>query len=400
MSVQGELLHGVKRIAKFAAIAGVRALSQTARLLPIHPRRIVFISHRNGSQYADSPMFITEKLLADHPDEFELVWVFNDPTRFAHLRGRGIKLVKSKSLADFYYSNTARVYVSNLFGPRHWVIKRHNKLNVETTHGVAYKSLLSNGIQAREVSFLERLPLQWKINTSNLCLSGNRITTDMVYRDELGYKGEILECGLPRNDVFFGSGEQERARVLSHFGLKDSQQIVLVMPTWKQDQGRANIELDYTKLVEKLSERYGGEWVVLLRLHHLSTVDISDILATYSGCVFDATKYPNSQDLLCAGNVLITDYSSVIWDFALRKLPILIYAPDRDAYGEDRGFNVPPEEWGLVQSSTQDELLEAIDTHSYEDLCEASQAHLERFGSCETGHATEVVCKSIVSHCS
>lgn len=397
------LVKKVNRIAyrwgRFVAKGVTIALSQSARLIPIEPNRIVCISHIQGLQCADSPMCITQYLLDHYKGDFEICWLVKDPRRFKELEDKGIRLVKFKTLSDFYYSNTAQVFISNLFGPPPWVVKRKNKMIVETTHGVAYKSLRSSKVSSFEVGFPEIKSASWKINGATLCLSGNRICSEDVYRNELGYRGEILEEGLPRNDVFFTDGRKQDARVRECFSLDDECRIVLMMPTWRKDHSRENIEIDYHALVHALEELYGGKWTVLLRLHHLSKVDISDIMDTYSDCVLNATDYPAVQDLLCAGDLLITDYSSVMWDFALRERPILIFAPDGEEYRQGRGFNVPPEEWGLVTSSTQSELLDGIRSHSYEELCEASRAHLKRFGSCETGHATEAVCKRIASFC-
>lgn len=399
----GSIINKSCRVAfrwgRFIAKCVTIALSQSARILPIQPNRIVCISHIRGQQCADSPMCITQYLLDNYRGDFEICWLVDDPRNFKDLEKKGIRLIKFRSASDFYYSNTAQVFISNLFGPPPWVVKRKHKMIVETTHGVAYKSLRSSKASSSEVGLPEIKSACWKINGASLCLSGNRICSRDVYRNELGYRGEILEEGLPRNDVFFADTREQEACVRRRFSLGDDCKIALMMPTWRKDQSRENIEIDYRALVNVLEEQYGGKWTVLLRLHHLSKVDISDILNQYSDCVLEATDYPVVQDLLCSGDLLITDYSSVIWDFALRERPILIFAPDGEEYRKGRGFNVPPEKWGLVTSSTQGELLDGICSYSYEELCDASRAHLKRFGSCETGHATMTVCKRIAKFC-
>lgn len=377
------------------------ALCQATRVLPIKKNRIVCDSVNSVSQFADSPKYIVEHLLDTRPARYEIVWLSDDVDRLSVLEERGIKVVRRHSLRDIYYSNTAAVFIGNLFGAPPYVARRRGRLVVETTHGVAYKSLLSGVFgesgTSKELKW-ERRFCSRRINRCDLCLSGSRITSEAVYRRELGYKGRIVECGLPRNDVFFRDMAKQREGVRNRLGLDSEERIVLVMPTWRKNQDRKNVELDYRSLVRSLGESYGGSWRALLRLHPLTSFDYSDILASHSECLMDVTTGFESQELLCVADLLVTDYSSVVWDFALLGRPILLFQPDLGDYEAERGFNVPPSEWMLPTAQSPEELVGLVRHSSYEALCERSQRHLERFGSYETGHATETVCEIIDEH--
>lgn len=375
---------------------GMSLVSQISRLLPIKQNRIVCISHMKN-QYSDSPMYISEWLLSHVPGEYEIIWLFKEPEKFTYLEQRGIKVVKHHSVSDFYYTNTAKVFITSLFGPSWYLARRPGKLVIDTTHGVAYKSLLTEFGNASDG--VDRFALKEKcfaINRCNLCLSGNAITTNVVYRKELGYRGRILEKGLPRNDILLSDTTPIRADVLKRLGIDAGFNVALFMPTWRKDQNDVVGNIDFHALVKELERCQGGIWKMVLRMHHLTSYDYSQLVEEYADCLIDATRGFDSQELICSANLLITDYSSVVWDAALRDLPILLFQPDCKKYEAERGFNVHPSEWGLFNARTSDELIELVQVHTLEELREASRSHLAKFGNCESGKATEEVCRIIL----
>ena len=366
------------------------------KALKVKKNRVICISHRGGRQYSDSPMYITEELL--RRKGYEIIWIVNDRNAFRFLEEKGIRTVKHRSLQEIYYLNTSKVCITNLFRFPPYLAMDPEQLRINTMHGGgAYKSLLSINVDSGTVSKYDALLARHNINRCNLCLSGSRATSKSVYRKELRYRGEILEKGLPRNDSLLHPDPEIVRSVKEHYGVED--RMILVMPTWRRDNSRASIEIDYRKLVQAFERNYGGRWKVMLRLHHLAQIDISDLKSLYSDILVDATDYDNPQDLLAAADFLITDYSSVIWDFALKKGPMILYAPDLDAYGEERGFVIPPEKWKLNMARSGEELFALIDGKSLEELAEASEDHLKVYGSFESGEATKAVCDYIEEVC-
>lgn len=374
-------------------------ISQVSRVFPIKKNRIVCNSYTAGRQYSDSPMYITEYLLNRYKNKYEIIWVFNEPEKFGYLKNKGIKIVKYRSLMDFYYSNSAKVYITNIFGPYPYVIKRRNRIIIETSHGVAYKKLFTSRFGDGTLDFFENCWIKSRINQCDYCLSGNGLTSDLVYRKSLHFEGKIIEKGLPRNDLFFDNNVVLKEKVKSNIGANSDDRIILFMPTWRADDSRKVLEIDYKRIVEILTKKDNKRWVVLLRLHNLSTVDITDILNDNKGIVIDVTHYPNPQELLIAADFLITDYSSVIWDFSLQGKPILTYTPDILTYNEQRGFNVSPNEWILFNSKNENELYSILDNNSLSEIAKASSKHLTKFKNFETGKSTEYVCKIIHDYC-
>lgn len=375
----------------------IEVLCAPLGLLPKKKNRIICISHKQGMQYSDSPMYITEYLLKKNK-KAEIIWIFSEPEKFAFLKEKGIKTVKYGTLKEAYYLNTSRVCITNLFRFPPYLAAGRDQMRMNTMHGGgAYKSLLSVMTDAESVSKYDYLTVHHKINRCNLCLSGSKATTEKVYRGELDYKGKILEAGLPRNDSIVHPDPEAAARVKERYDIREK--TVLIMPTWRKDNSRDSINLDYRKLTETLAQRYGGKWKALLRLHHNADIDVSDIMTEYKDVVINVTDYDNPQDLISAADLLITDYSSVIWDFALKKGPVILFAPDISEYRKERGFVIPPDEWKLNIATDSEGVIDIIRTHSMEELCRASQDHLDAYGSCETGKATEVVCRYIMKYC-
>lgn len=370
------------------------------RILPIKRNRIICMSHRGGSQYSDSPMYITEYLLKHYPDKFEIVWEVNDLEKFSHLNEKGIRTVKYGTFKDYLLLNTSRVCITNSGFPG-FLVERKNQIRLNTWHaGVAYKSEEITGRKKEKIASDYAKKMKAKIkNQYNLMLSSCKLATDTYIRGSFMYHGELMECGLPRNDIMFRSDAAIKEKVRKWFEVDSSVNILLVAPTWKDNNDTRNIDFDYVEVCRILENKTGEKWIVFLRLHHLSKVDIGSIVAQSSGKVIDATKYPDVQELLYAASFLITDYSSLIWDFALTEKPIVLFTPDADDYAEKRGFYMPIEEWGLSFAKDKNELLRVIRMSSLEELKDNSKEHLKNFGSYEDGHATERVVNRILSFC-
>ena len=367
-------------------------------LLPIKKNRIICMSHRGASQYSDSPMYITEYLLKHYPLKFEIIWEVNDLEKFSFLNKKGIKTVKYGTFKDYLLLNTSRICITNSGFPG-FLVKRNNQLRLNTWHaGGAYKSEEITGKKKEKIAskYAKKLKALIK-NQYNLMISSCKLATKFLIRGSFMYQGELLECGLPRNDILFTNNAEIIAKVKKWFNIDKSVNILLVAPTWKENNDTSNVDFDYVKACNILEEKTGEKWIILLRLHHLSTINIDSIVAKTNGKVMDATTYPDVQELVYSASFLITDYSSLIWDFALAQKPIILFTPDITDYIEKRGFYLPIEEWHLKSATNKDDLLKMLKTSTIEELSSNSKKHIEKFGSYENGNATETVAKRILS---
>ncbi len=180
---------------------------------------------------------------------------------------------------------------------------------------------------------LEREVARW-----DLLLSPSPFATRTMRR-AFRYEGEVLETGYPRNDILSTSEwESIGSHIRKGLGIPDGKKVVLYAPTWRDDRHHAlgshgfSLELD----VELMREALGDDHVLLLRAHHLITD--RDRPAT-DGFVMDVSRYPDIADLYMAADVLVTDYSSAMFDYAILGRPIVLYAYDLERYRDHvRGF--------------------------------------------------------------
>ena len=368
----------MKQRIKYAIEHGIQNALQLFRLLPLQPR-VNFIAF-SGRQYSDSPRRISEELLKSHP-EIPQIWAFTEPEKFRFLEKKGIKVVKYKSLEYLYYVMTSKVYVDNA---EFWSILkfRPGQMVLETWHGGgAYKRVGGHRI---DVNAREQQHAVEKMNKITLFLSSSKAFTNYVIRDAYQYHGEVLECGLPRNDELLSPAPAGDIR--EKLGICADTNVLLYAPTFRKSHTLDLYDVDFTRLKESLETRFGGEWVILLRMHYYLSDRVKSIDLPF---VKDVTAYPDMQELLRASDVLLTDYSSCMWDFSLMRRPCFLYARDIAAYRGERDFYTPIESWPFPLSSNNDELASVIADFDEDTYRAAVDRHHTQLGSTESGTAAK-----------
>lgn len=355
--------------------------------LPVRSNWVLFESHM-GKQYSDSPKYIYEQLLQSG-QKFKFIWSLQEPGQ-VDIPGSAIK-VKRNSLKHLYYLNRAKYWVDNQ-GIAHLAKKKADQVYVQTWHGTPLKKMGYDQKKLPAKNELTRLKLQTE--AWDYLISPNRYTSDILRRG-FRYGGEILETGYPRNDLLIRQPEDVRRRVQQHFGLSNDKQVILFAPTFRDwDPNSFQKVLDD---VQNLSKEIGENDVVLLRLHYLLSEKISQMELPAN--IINASTYQDIQELYLLADVLITDYSSVMFDFALLKRPIILYCYDLEEYITRRGmyFDFAELAPGPV-CQTIDEVLHYV---NQPEALNAFSSDLERFvgefGSLEDGQASAKVIEKVFS---
>ena len=357
------------------------------RLLPLRKNRIICWAN-SFKQYGCSPKYITERLLKDHPGRYDIVWVFEDGVQVPEeLRGR-VRIVRYFSYAYLRELHTAKFVICNMrTGAAHLWKKRTGQIYIQTWHS-------SLRLKKIEADAAERLPdvyiRQAKADSEriDLLLSGCRFSTD-IFRRAFWYDGTILESGTPRCDVLLKKDPGIREKVYRHFHIPEISRLALYAPTFRSGRGSDFLGMDFTGLKGML-EADGSPWTVGARLH-------PNVLhgADPDGAVAMST-YPDMQELLAAADLLITDYSSCMFDMAIARKPCVLYVPDLDEYvAKERGLYFDLEDLPFPLARTMDELKEAIRGFDRERYLEKVDAFLEKIGSFEDGNAARRVCEFI-----
>ncbi|MGI5140104.1 MULTISPECIES: CDP-glycerol glycerophosphotransferase family protein [unclassified Streptomyces] len=358
-----------------------------ARTAPL--RDTVLYASFSGRQFSDSPRAVYEELLRQGAD-LEHVWVVED--RRAHIP-EGVKVVRRWSSEWYEALGRSRYIVTNTHLP-HWVRRREGQVIVQTWHGTPLKRI---GHDIDSVQFADRKYLSKVAEETpnwSFLVSPNRFSTPIMKR-AFQYDGEILESGYPRNDVLLSETTEQLARtVRERIGLPEGKKVVLYAPTWRDDQfyQAGNYKFDLRLDVKKAAERLGDDHVLLVRKHS-NIVDA--VPGAGDGFVFDVSSYPDIAELFLITDVLVTDYSSLMFDFANTGRPMLFFTYDLDYYRDQlRGFYFDFEKRApgpLLQTS--DELIDALaDTERISaSYTEAYREFKDVFCDLDDGHAADRV---------
>ncbi|MFI5932822.1 CDP-glycerol glycerophosphotransferase family protein [Actinoplanes sp. NPDC051494] len=294
-------------------------------------RDVVVYNSFTGRQYSDSPRAVHEELVA-RGLPLEHQWVSVDGQAPLPHTAEPLPLWSERwyeSLA------TARYIVTNQHLPE-WFRRRDGQVVVQTWHGTPLKRI---GFDIADVRFTDKRYLEkLALETPNwsFLVSPNTFSSPIL-RSAFDYSGALMEIGYPRNDALFRDRAEITERVRAAVGLPPGRKLVLYAPTWRDDEHsagayRMTLQLD----IEDAAARLGADHVLLVR-RHPNVLD--EIPGDGDGFVHDVSGYPDMADLLAAADILITDYSSVMFDFANTGRPILFFTYDLAHYRDElRGF--------------------------------------------------------------
>ncbi|MFC7322725.1 CDP-glycerol glycerophosphotransferase family protein [Halobacillus campisalis] len=358
--------------------------------LPIKKNKIFMFSYY-GSQYGCNPKYITEYILNNIPKgKFEIIWAFNKPND--HKLDPQIKKVKVMSLKYFYELCTSKVIITN-FRTTDLFVKRKNQYYIQTWHSsLRLKHIEKDAIEILPENYVKMARRDSK--KIDLLLSGCQYSTQ-IFRRAFWYKGEILEQGTPRNDIFFYRQHIESIR--DKLNIPPESKVVLYAPTFRKNNDLTAYDLNYTQLKKTLQQRFAGEWTVLVKFHpHL----LSSKNRITEGNVIDVTPYNDVQELLILSDVLITDYSSLMFDFTTTKRPCFLYVPDIKEYlNKERKLYFDVNELPFILAASNSELSKRIIEFNEEDYKGELQSFFNQVGTGENGNASEKVVQHLHHVC-
>lgn len=363
------------------------AVKALCALTPIKKNRVVFSSY-NGRGWSDSPKAICEVLLRSGED-LDLVWLCKDEAAAKSLP-QGVRAVPNRGLKKLKALASAGVWVDNC--RKYENLKRKGQFYLQTWHGFALKKIEADVKQGLEPAYLAAAKRDSA--QCDLFVSGSGYMTKL-YRGSFWYQGAVLNTGTPRNDIFYRDHATLHAKVCKALGLPEDRKLALYAPTFRDDHSIEAYRLDAAMVRRCCEENFKGEWTVLIRLHPNVAGQSGSLFAYDGDRLVDATAYPDMQELLCAAGLLITDYSSAMFDYALTGKPVVQFATDVEAYQRDRDFYIPLDQlpFPLARSN---EALEAILKDLQPLWTSSAWAEFARENEfCEDGEAS-VRCAAII----
>jgi CDP-glycerol glycerophosphotransferase len=370
-----------------------RFLYRTQLRMPIDQNLAVYAAYWYRG-YACNPAAIYEKSKELAP-RVRGVWVVRTRKQ-AQALPPGVDHVIANTRAYYRLMARAKYFVNNVNFPDD-IVKRQGQVHLQTQHGTPLKVMgieqinypLGNG----DLDFEKLLQ---RVDRWDYLVSANPLTTEVWDRSYPG-KYEMLEIGYPRNDRFFRVTDEEVARLRAEIGIPEGKKAILYAPTHRDYMTKFEPMVHIGRLTREL----GDDYVILLRAHYFyRTRDLATRQGWPQDRVIDVSTYPIVEDLCIASDVLLTDYSSIMFDYAdLDDRPIVIYGNDWDTYVRTRGvnFDLMAESPGIV-ATTEHGLVEAFRSGAvWGDVAAKARGEFRRkFCAYDDGNAAERAVRRVI----
>ena len=349
---------------------------------PVKKNRVV-VSCFNGGGYSDNPKYIAEKLL--EYNKFEIIWLvknINDNSIPSN-----IKKCLVSSYKAIYYLCTAGIWIDNC--RKAFFYKKKNTLYIQTWHGGGAQKRVEKDVVENLGPNYEKMAKK-DSKQIDLFLSDSAFMTKLC-RNSFWYDDRVLELGYPRYDGIFKA--KDKTYFLKTLNLKSKDKLILYAPTFRKNHSLEVYNLDIDSVIKSFSSKFGVGHKLLLRLH--PNISFLSKKLNLGPDVIDVTDYPDFQDLVVFCDYVITDYSSVAFDFALLNKPSFRYAPDFEDYKKDRNFYFNFEEYPYpyaLDNKGFSNLICNFDQNVY--MCNVKQ-FLEKIGFKNLKNCSEIVASII-----
>ena len=348
-----------------------------------------------GKSFSDSPKYIYEYISANLPGKYKCIWVIDKKRAripFKH------KKIKRFSLRYYYYLARCGYMVFNSRQPV-WTVKREKNVFLQTWHGTPLKKLVFDIEDISSATPKYKQQVYKQSRAWDYLIAANAFSSDTFKRCFL-FENIILNTGYPRNDILHSPDRDQIAAIIrNRLGIPKNKKTILYAPTWRDDKfydkGQYKFEL-YLNL-DLMRQKLGAEYVLLIRTHYFiaDSLDLSNL----SDFAYNVSKYDDISELYLVSDILITDYSSVFFDFANLKRPMLFFTYDLEKYRDVlRGFyiDIEKEVPGPLVFTTGEiiDVINDIDSvkEQYKDRYEE---FYNRFCGWEDGQASKKVVESV-----
>lgn len=371
--------------------------------------KLLVFSAYNGKSYACSPRAVYEYMIKDARfTDYQFVWFFDQPENYQFLEThRNTKVVKNQSAECERYLHEAKYWIFNFRALDHWTPKKE-QIYVQCWHGTPLKRLgydITNSDNA--MNSVKEIQSKYKIDTKRFdyMVSPCPFVTEKFRSawnlSAYGKEDAVLQIGYPRNDFLNSFTDEDVRRIKADLQLEDcDKKIILYAPTWRDNQHDAKLGYVYRNPVDfdYLQKELGEEYTILFRAHYL-VADNFDFKA-YEGFIYDVSSYDDINDLYIIADMLITDYSSVFFDYAILKRPMLFYMYDMEEYRDEmRGFYLDITELPGPILKTEAEVVNAVRLAGEEPIDEAViDTFNQEYNVMNDGKAAERLVNHIIQH--
>ena len=361
----------------------------------------------NGKSYTCSPKAIYEHIIkSEKYKEYSLIWAFKDAERYRYLEENdNTKVVRINSKEYKKYLAKAKYWIFNYKIPDYLYPKKE-QVFVQCWHGTPLKRLGCDLEHFDNVlNTMEGMKKRYKIEASKFSyfISPSKFASEKFISawnlKEIGKENIIIEEGYPRNDFLYNYTEQDVDKIKKELGIeKETRKIILYAPTYRSDQHETGVGYTYKEEVDfsRLQEEIGDKYIILFRPHYF--IANSFDFEKYNGFVYNVSEIDDINELYIISDMLITDYSSVFFDYANLKRPMIFYMYDLEHYkDESNGFYIDLKELPGNIVKTQEDLekeILALDKNFVYD--EKYKKFNEKYNYLDDGNASMRVVEKII----
>lgn len=334
----------------------------------------ILFSTFNGKSYADSPRAIYEYVLGKGEyKNYNFIWAFKNPDSYKFLENnKNTKVIKQGTRVYERYMSKAKYWIFNYRAADHQYPKK-NQVFLQCWHGTPLKRL-GYDLEATDNALNTKNEIRYKYRTDakkfKYLISPSKFATEKFISawnlKEIDKDSCVIETGYPRNDFLHNYNKKDIESIKQKLGIKNiNKKIILYAPTWRDNQHDSKLGYTYKTEVnfDKLKKELAKDYIILFRAHYLVANEFN--FSKYKGFIYDVSKIDDISKLYVISDILITDYSSVFFDYANLKRPIIYYMYDLDAYKDDiRGFYLKLEELPGNIVQTEAELIKEIENVS------------------------------------
>nr|WP_295761725.1 CDP-glycerol glycerophosphotransferase family protein [uncultured Intestinibacter sp.] len=292
---------------------------------------IILFNSFGGKKFDDSPKAIYDAMILDSRfDKYELVWAFHEPDKFDIPRG---KKIKTDTIQYYKIALKARCWISNSSIERGLNFKGKNTYYFNTFHGTPIK-IMGTDINTKNKSF----------GTKNMESIVDNYTSQSKYEADIFSRvfntdrDKFLIYGLPRNDKLANYSKEEVDSIKRKLSIPFDKKIILYAPTFREYERNSKLEcvIDMPIDLTKWEKQLGDKYIFLLRAHY----EVAEVLNVKenSNFVYDVSDYKSLNDLMIISDLLISDYSSIFFDYSIMNKPMICYTYDYEKYSENRGM--------------------------------------------------------------
>lgn len=375
--------------------------------IKVENKTIIF-SCFNGKSYSCSPKAIYEYMINDEKyRDYKFIWAFKDVQKYDYLQqNKNTKIVKAGSKAYLKALARAKYWIFN-YKIADYLYPKKNQVFLQCWHGTPLKRLGCDLIHFdNKLNTMKEMKKRYKVEAKKFSyfISPSKYATEKFVSawnlKEVGKENIIIEKGYPRNDFLYNYTKNDVEKIKSKFRLENTdKKIILYAPTYRGDQHTSGLGYTYKEEVnfERFQKELRDDFIILFRPHYFVANTFN--FEKYKGFVYNVADVDDINELYIISDILITDYSSVFFDYANLKRPMIFYMYDLEHYRDESNgfyFNVEEELPGKI-TRTDDELLEEIKRVSKEFAYEEKYKKFnEKYNYLEDGKASKRVVEDVI----